>query len=225
MYKHALPPGFVLKRRGDGEDEEEEKISMEQLVEEERQALLTNLPPGQQLTKVTRESFLLWKRKKILEKKLAAKKALKKKKGQLASDGSKSGITGKELFTLGSAAERATETDGGEADEGDFNLSALRKSRADAEEASGGGGAVVEVDGVQQVLRETRAMRIDDGRWRCGFGVWFCVKSPLVSSQRCYLLPKSATARATRFGGLCHAVYFRFWCVCNRARRDWFELV
>lgn len=50
-YRHALPPGYVLKRDMK-KDDDEEKISMEQLVEEERQNLLKSLKPGQTLTKV-----------------------------------------------------------------------------------------------------------------------------------------------------------------------------
>lgn len=38
MYRHALPPGYILKRDMEKEDEEE-KISMEQLIEEERYTL------------------------------------------------------------------------------------------------------------------------------------------------------------------------------------------
>ena len=36
MYRHALPPGFVFKtKKKPDEDQEDEKISLEQLVEEE----------------------------------------------------------------------------------------------------------------------------------------------------------------------------------------------
>lgn len=59
-----LTLGYVLKR--DMKKEEEgEKISMEQLVEEERANLLKNLPAGKVLTKVTEETFKAWKRKKV----------------------------------------------------------------------------------------------------------------------------------------------------------------
>ena len=50
-YRHALPPGYVLKR-DQKKDDDEEKISLEQLVEEERQALLKGLKPGETLTPV-----------------------------------------------------------------------------------------------------------------------------------------------------------------------------
>jgi hypothetical protein len=63
----------VLKR--DLVKEEKEEISIEELVDTERAAL------GSNVTKVTLESFLVWKAKKIKEKKeaLAAERAKKKK--------------------------------------------------------------------------------------------------------------------------------------------------
>jgi len=82
-YKHALPPGFILKR--DQEDDTEEKISMEQLIEEERQALLKKVLPGMALTKVTEDTFKVWKKRKIMEKKRKEAKARKKLKGKLAA--------------------------------------------------------------------------------------------------------------------------------------------
>ena len=35
MYRHALPPGFVLKQKKKEGDEEEQTISLEELVEQE----------------------------------------------------------------------------------------------------------------------------------------------------------------------------------------------
>jgi len=65
MYRHALPPGFVLK--SELKEMEANKLSnelsLEMLVEKERASL------GKNVTKVTLESFLAWKKRKIIEKK------------------------------------------------------------------------------------------------------------------------------------------------------------
>ncbi|KAJ2785518.1 Translation machinery-associated protein 46 [Coemansia javaensis] len=52
-YKHALPPGFVLKR--DQKAEVKDEISLEEFLETERHKLGSNLTP------VTLESFTAWK--------------------------------------------------------------------------------------------------------------------------------------------------------------------
>ncbi len=70
---HANDVGYVLKR--DQVKEEKDTISLEELIESERAAL----PPTSE--KVTLETFLQWKKKKLQEKKeaLAAERAKKKK--------------------------------------------------------------------------------------------------------------------------------------------------
>eukprot|EP00041_Stephanoeca_diplocostata_P015111 m.286394 g.286394 ORF g.286394 m.286394 type:complete len:445 (+) comp19929_c0_seq3:262-1596(+) len=125
MYRHALPQGYVLKRDLEKEDEEE-KISMEQLIEEERQNLLKNLPPGTQLTKVCEESFKKWKRNKILEKKLALRKEEKAKKKQIASGNAK-GVSGRDMFTMGNAG--LGEDAAGDDDGGDFDIASMLAQR------------------------------------------------------------------------------------------------
>ncbi|KAJ1543644.1 hypothetical protein HK096_008307 [Nowakowskiella sp. JEL0078] len=102
-YRHALPPGFILKKKETEEErrereqsEKENEITLEQFIEEERHKL------GSNLTKVTYESFTKWKKERKerqeSEMLLAAKDkqdAYKKFKA-----GFKLGITfsGKELF-------------------------------------------------------------------------------------------------------------------------------
>ena len=61
MYRHALPPGFVLKKDKKKEQKEDE-ISLEDLIGRERSAL------GPNVTKITLESFLAWKKRKRQEK-------------------------------------------------------------------------------------------------------------------------------------------------------------
>lgn len=64
MYRHALPPGFILKSElKNMESKNSNELSMEMLVEKERASL------GKNVTKVTLESFLAWKKRKIVEKK------------------------------------------------------------------------------------------------------------------------------------------------------------
>lgn len=64
MYRHALPPGFILKSElKEMEGKNSNELSMEMLVEKERASL------GKNVTKVTLETFLAWKKRKIVEKK------------------------------------------------------------------------------------------------------------------------------------------------------------
>jgi hypothetical protein len=92
MYRHALPPGFTLKSEMKKKAEEEE-ISLEMLVEKERAAL------GSQVTKITLESFLAWKARKLLEKKDEKKRQDDKKKADYKL-GFMNGLTGRDLFTF-----------------------------------------------------------------------------------------------------------------------------
>ena len=68
-YKHALPKGFVLKKDKKKAEKEREEISIEDLIEKERGALDTTT-----LTKVTLQTFVAWKKKKLKEKADAEKK-------------------------------------------------------------------------------------------------------------------------------------------------------
>ena len=92
IYRHALPPGYVLKKDKKKEDKED-KISLEELIETERSAL------GSATTKVTLESFLSWKKRKIEEKKQALLEEEKKKLKDFKS-GKQFGISGREMFSF-----------------------------------------------------------------------------------------------------------------------------
>ncbi|XP_074648598.1 zinc finger CCCH domain-containing protein 15-like [Tubulanus polymorphus] len=89
-YKHALPPGFVLKKDMKKEDKSEQ-ISIEELIERERAAL------GGDTTKITLESFLKWKERKRKEKVAARNKDKEKKKSDF-KQGRCLGISGREMF-------------------------------------------------------------------------------------------------------------------------------
>lgn len=92
IYRHALPPGYVLKRDKKKEEKPTE-ISLVDLIEKERAAL------GPHQTRVTLESFLAWKKRKIQEKKerLAADEERKKSD---YSKGKQFGISGREMFSF-----------------------------------------------------------------------------------------------------------------------------
>ncbi|KAH3757746.1 zinc finger protein [Pelomyxa schiedti] len=89
-YVHALPPGFVIKRKGEIKDpEEEEQETIEEQIETERR----KLRGGEQVTK---ESFLRWKHDKEIAK---AEKAVKDKEArerEIAAG--KSFMSGRELL-------------------------------------------------------------------------------------------------------------------------------
>ncbi|XP_061789536.1 zinc finger CCCH domain-containing protein 15 [Nerophis lumbriciformis] len=90
MYRHALPPGFVLKRDKKKEEKEEE-ISMEELIERERSAL------GASVTRITLETFLAWKRRKRQEKVDKAIAEMEKKKADFKA-GRSLVVSGREVF-------------------------------------------------------------------------------------------------------------------------------
>ncbi|KAJ3071587.1 hypothetical protein HK102_006404 [Quaeritorhiza haematococci] len=101
-YRHALPPGYVLKKKETDEEKrlreesEGQQISIEEFLETERHNLGTNLTP------VTYESFEKWKKerkaKQATEQEAAAKKKAEAYK-QFRS-GMKTGLafSGRELF-------------------------------------------------------------------------------------------------------------------------------
>lgn len=91
IYRHALPPGFVLKREKQKQSEEEEEISLEEFLETERHNLGSNLTP------VTAESFALWKQQRK-SKQEEEERALQKSKEAQFKAGKLIG-SGKDLFT------------------------------------------------------------------------------------------------------------------------------
>ncbi|XP_068974914.1 zinc finger CCCH domain-containing protein 15 homolog [Bombus flavifrons] len=90
IYRHALPPGFVLKKDKKKEDKKDE-ISLEDLIETER----ANLGPNQ--TKITLETFLAWKKRKLKEKKEQALRDEEKRRNDYKA-GRQVGISGREMF-------------------------------------------------------------------------------------------------------------------------------
>lgn len=64
IYRHALPPGFVLKKDKKKIEDKKNEISLVDLIERERAAL------GPKQTKITLETFIAWKKRKLQEKKV-----------------------------------------------------------------------------------------------------------------------------------------------------------
>lgn len=117
MYKHSLPPGFVLRTK---EQRAAEKalmdksplatLTLEEFLESERHKLSGTLTP------VTPESFATWKKER-LDKKAAEEEANKLKEA-----------TGKALFDKGGwEGSDVEEEEDDEDDDGVWNLVALRR--------------------------------------------------------------------------------------------------
>lgn len=94
IYRHALPPGYVLKKDKKKLDESKpSELSLVDLIEKERAAL------GSNTTKVTLETFLAWKKRKIQEKKERMAADEERKKNDF-SKGKQFGISGREMFSF-----------------------------------------------------------------------------------------------------------------------------
>ncbi|KAK5713809.1 Translation machinery-associated protein 46 [Elasticomyces elasticus] len=116
MYKHSLPPGFVLKTK---EQRAAEKalmdksplatLTLEDFLESERHKLTGTLTP------VTPETFAKWKQER-LDKKAAEAEAQKMKEA-----------TGRAMFEKGGWEESGDEDSDGDDDGGAWNLEAMRK--------------------------------------------------------------------------------------------------
>ncbi|KAI5721027.1 hypothetical protein M8J77_015010 [Diaphorina citri] len=94
IYKHALPPGFVLKK-DKKKEEKKDQISLEDLIERERAALAAS----SKFTKVTLDSFLAWKKRKLKEKSEAMTKAEEKKRSDFKA-GRQVGLSGRDMFSF-----------------------------------------------------------------------------------------------------------------------------
>ncbi|CAH1156182.1 unnamed protein product [Phaedon cochleariae] len=93
IYRHALPSGFVLKKDKKKLEDKANEITLDDLIEKERAAL------GPTQTKVTLETFLAWKKRKIQEKKDQFKKDEDKKRNDYKA-GRQVGLSGREMFSF-----------------------------------------------------------------------------------------------------------------------------
>ncbi|KAJ2943566.1 hypothetical protein O0L34_g16675 [Tuta absoluta] len=108
IYRHALPPGFVLKRDKKKMEEKKNEISLVDLIERERAAL------GPNQTKITLETFLAWKKKKIKEKQDNLVKAEEQRRTDYKA-GRAVGLSGREMFSFDPALAADDDEDGDEA--------------------------------------------------------------------------------------------------------------
>jgi DRG Family Regulatory Proteins, Tma46 len=86
-YRHALPPGYVLKKLQKSDSTEDEEVPIEEQVEIERSKITNGTP-------VTEATFKAWLEKHAKEKKeMESKKEEKKKKDRVM-------MSGKDLFVM-----------------------------------------------------------------------------------------------------------------------------
>ncbi|XP_077291521.1 zinc finger CCCH domain-containing protein 15 homolog [Arctopsyche grandis] len=109
IYRHALPPGFVLKRDKKKLDEKKNEISLVDLIERERAAL------GPKQTKITLETFIAWKKRKLQEKKDQMTKDEDQKRSEYRA-GRNIGLSGREMFSFNPnlAADDEDDEEGGQ---------------------------------------------------------------------------------------------------------------
>lgn len=113
-YRHALPPGYVLKREKKKADSGP-TLTLEELIETERNKL------GSDLTMVTLETFTEWKAKRT-QAAIEAREELRRKDKERAKTDSNQGISGRDLFEYNPDLfvddESAMDQDAYERDEG-----------------------------------------------------------------------------------------------------------
>ncbi|KAI8319095.1 hypothetical protein GQ54DRAFT_251570, partial [Martensiomyces pterosporus] len=90
-YKHALPPGFVLKKAKKTDASEKDEISLEEFLETERHKL------GDNLTPVTLDSFKKWKEERNARKEAEELKARQAKEKAFKA-GKSVNMSGRDFF-------------------------------------------------------------------------------------------------------------------------------
>ncbi|CCL98649.1 uncharacterized protein FIBRA_00651 [Fibroporia radiculosa] len=127
QYRHALPPGFMLKsqKKAAADAEKANVISLEEFLEVERHKLGSNLTP------VTPESFAKWKQTRM-DKKQGEEEALRKAKDAQHAAGKNSGMSGRDLFTYNPEWFEDEDPD----DEEEWDLAKYRKAKEDEDLAA-----------------------------------------------------------------------------------------
>ncbi|KAF5389116.1 hypothetical protein D9757_005007 [Collybiopsis confluens] len=128
QYRHALPPGFVLKsqRKAMEEANKANTISLEEFLEVERHKLGSNLTP------CTPETFAKWKQTR-LDKKTAEEEAMRKTKETQHAAGKNTGMSGRDLFQYN--PEWFEDEDGDDDDDDDWDLEQYRKQKEEEDAA------------------------------------------------------------------------------------------
>jgi hypothetical protein len=126
-YRHALPPGFVLKTKAELKAEaNKEVLSIEEFLEIERHKL------GKNLTPVTEETFALWKKSRA--DRAAAEEAAKRKAKEAAFKAGKLlQFSGKELFDFN--PDIAADSDDEADDDNVFDFSKYMRQNQDEDES------------------------------------------------------------------------------------------
>jgi hypothetical protein len=140
-YRHALPPGFVLKsqRKKEEEDAKKKEITLEEFLEVEVRLMSIVSPPENwfdsssqrhkldqsKLTPLTLETFAAWKKTRM-NKKEAEADLVKATKVAAHAVGKNNGMSGRDLFTFN--PDLGADSDG----EDEFDIQLL-KIRADRE--------------------------------------------------------------------------------------------
>merc|ERR1712008_575369 len=126
-YRHALPPGFVLKKDKKKSDlmNESDKVSIEELIEQKRIELNAQ---SKALTPVNLQSFVAWKKRKLREKADAEAKNNEDKKKKMKS-GLTVGMSGRDMFLFDENMVSNKDDDGEEGGEA-FDLSKLDKEES-----------------------------------------------------------------------------------------------
>ncbi|KII85224.1 hypothetical protein PLICRDRAFT_45404 [Plicaturopsis crispa FD-325 SS-3] len=127
-YRHALPPGFVLKSQKKAAEDaaKAQVITLEEFLEVERHKLGSNLTP------VTPESFAKWKKTRM-DKKQAEQQAMEKAKQTQNAAGKNVGMSGRDLFQYN--PEWFEDEDDGDASD-DWDLEKYRKQQEAEDEAA-----------------------------------------------------------------------------------------
>lgn len=125
IYRHALPSGYVLKRDKKIMDSKKPDISLVDLIERERAAL------GPKQTKITLETFIAWKKRKIQERKDRQLRDEEKKRNEFKS-GKNLGLSGREMFSFN--PEMAM--DGDDMDDGDVAFDSYQREEEEGEDGT-----------------------------------------------------------------------------------------
>jgi len=127
-YRHALPPGFVLKKDKKKSDlmNESDKVSIEELIEQKRIELNAQ---SKTLTPVNLQTFVAWKKRKLREKAEAEAKSNEDKKKKMKS-GVHAGMSGRDMFLFDENMGSNENDDGDDKGEA-FDLSKLDKEESD----------------------------------------------------------------------------------------------
>ncbi|KAK2460851.1 hypothetical protein APHAL10511_007321 [Amanita phalloides] len=129
QYRHALPPGFVLKsqRKAAEAAAKANTITLEEFLEVERHKLGPNLTP------VTKETFATWKKTRM-DKKEAEMEALKKTKETQHAAGKATGMSGRDLFQYNPEWFADEDGDGDNSD--DWDLAQYRRDKEEEDLAA-----------------------------------------------------------------------------------------